>query len=535
MQLVELLEIPQLVDACSRNGFYDEAMELAIFVNSLERKHVLASEVRVGSSSSKTGGGYGVVQGIVDDVHVTLVDLRRQLLIQLSEESSLPKLLQILGVLRKLDSVLIDRQLEGEKHSSFSSVLSSDKSFGVIRENLMKRIETTLQMNFLEARSVWMERTIRDVLLGRSSRGRASHGVSDREVSNTSTSAGNTVLGPYGRGIELLEACRSSWFSVVTQYNALFAESVGEYSSKSLLSCWLENQLQGFEVELKELLVKIDEGPSVRSLIEQCYSFSDRMSQVGCDFSNRIDLIFEDVVFSRIGNTWRSCLSSFKHMVEMEKCMVEVEDGLVEQMMPLYLQQDSGNGNEESSATSSQTSLSSALMSYPPLAYLMNSFLTGMNFLRDCPLLSLRDALLTLIEDIFRDLCHFLVMSSDGIRRKGHKFANNESTSYQEVGTHSDERMDQVYALKLIDEVIPYSLECFRLIFNACDGGGDFQRKSDAQFVENTKDIEIICRDILANGGLVLTITTSSSALSANMDSTTHLSKKSSEYSGSEN
>ena len=50
MQLIELLEIPQLVDACARNGFHEEALELANFVNGLESRHLLATEMAVEST-----------------------------------------------------------------------------------------------------------------------------------------------------------------------------------------------------------------------------------------------------------------------------------------------------------------------------------------------------------------------------------------------------------------------------------------------------------------------------------------------------
>jgi hypothetical protein len=544
MQLVELLEIPQLVDACSRNGFYDEAMELAIFVNGLERKHVLASEVRVSSTSSDSNGGYGVVQSIVDDVHVTLVELRRQLLVQLAEEASLPKLLQTLGVLRKLDSILIDRQLEDEKHNNFNSLLHTEESFELLRNNLLKRIETTLQMNFLEARSVWMERSIREVLQGHSAYSRLTRPAEGNETATRQLQddvagggggggGGDPVLGPYGRGIELLEICRSSWYAIVTQYNALFAESVGEYSSRSLLSFWLENQLNILQEELKDLLVHIDEGPSVRSLIEQCYSFSDRMSQVGCDFSGHMIPIFEEVVLTRIGNTWTRGLSSFKQMVEMEKFMVEVEDGLLEQVIPLYLRQDqeeeegsgsgSGSGNVSGSDTLTASSThpspsSSGLMSYPPLAYLLNSFLIGVNFLRECPLLSLRDQLLALFEQVFRDLCNFLVLSGDDIKMKGKKFILDSPPAKDRHGSKSstqntvsyEENMDKVYASKIMDEVIPHCLDCFKLIFSSdpsqqlsSDSKNNLVNTGDLQFLTNIREVEESCRKVLVSGSLV--------------------------------
>ena len=517
MQLVELLEVPQLVDACSRNGFYDEALELATFVNGLERKHVLASEVRVGASDRS---GNDVVQSIVDDVHKILVELRRHLLKQLTEETTLPNLLQTLGVLRKLDCILIDRQLESEKHSSMRNLQLSEEAFDQMRSNLLKRIETTLQMNFLEARSVWMERSMREVLSGISIHNRltrlgdSSDGSLRHEPNARVTN--EQLLGPYGRGIELLEVCRSSWHAIVTQYNALFAESNGEYSSHNLLSFWLENQLKILQHEVKSLLVKIDEGPSIRSLIEQCYSFADRMGQVGCDFSRLITPVFEDVLHKRIKNTWNRGLSSFFHMVDHGKIMVEDEDGLVEHSVPLYLRQDADDshnkGGSENTAKPTGEMSSPDLMSYPPLAYLLNSFLTGLNFLKGCPLLSLRDRLITQLEEIFGELCMYVVRKREFIATNGkkHMLASSSMSSDDPKG-HTNEmcgkNMDKVYGALIVDEVITRCLDCMKVMYLPFNSMQNTTSKvsdnSDKYFISKIKEVDEGCRKLMSEGNLI--------------------------------
>jgi hypothetical protein len=382
LQLVELLEIPQLVEACARNGFHDEALELALFANSLERKYLIATEIRdqelpqsspaepqsktkepaAGSTGNQNGGsgGKNIVQSIVNDVHKTLSDLRCQLLQKLSEEAALPKLLTILSSLRKLDGILVDRKVSLESHRDHTNQqlhLQQGQGQGyhqIQSEILSKYVETSLQMTYLEARSVWIQRMITNVyqnsyhselqnrILQNSLEINAENHSSPALVRSPSASSSATNhLGSYGKGIEILEIYRSSWFSVITQFNALFLNSsspttpstsdptspVPSSSAASISSCppitllshWIHDQLQHFTQDIHCILHEIDEIISFKLFYEQVLLFSIRMSEIGCDFKDLVIPIFEKNLQQRIDKIWSQGVNQFKQMIFTEK------------------------------------------------------------------------------------------------------------------------------------------------------------------------------------------------------------------------
>lgn len=344
MQLVELLEVPQLVDACARNGFHDEALELANFVNGLERRHLLASEVK--SNNGKLRGGSGVIQTIVDDVHTTLSGLRQQLLLQLTENVALPKEISILATLRKLDGLLIDRHLSLGRHdldTGFSVNLSNaqqQQQREKLRQSLAQNSEVRLQMDFLEARTIWLHRSAeRSLYLHK-----PDEETKKADDKNANSLASKASLGPYGKAMEMLEIRRTAWFGVITQFNALFQDthnvkttssssnggggggtggpadcSLQTISPAMVLNAWATRQVNQLLRELQVLLPSIDDGASLRSVLEQSLFFASRMGQVGCDFSALLLPLFQEVMLGRLQREVAKGVENFKTMLLTER------------------------------------------------------------------------------------------------------------------------------------------------------------------------------------------------------------------------
>jgi UMP-CMP kinase len=135
----------------------------------------------------------------------------------------------------------------------------------------------------------------------------------------------------------------------------------------------------------------------------------------------------------------------------------------------------------------------SAVMTYPPLAYLLNAILTGLNYLRECPLLTARGALLAELVTVLRDSCAFFVgLASDvrvrgaryispidGVKQKDKMVKKPAATTGTGAGLQpgagseknlnslllEDQPMDKLYATAIAQDLVPHVLICFESVF----------------------------------------------------------------------
>ena len=194
---------------------------------------------------------------------------------------------------------------------------------------------------------------------------------------------------------------------------------------------------------------------------------------------------------------------------------MDMYDAPREQVVPLYLSQDPPASAADDSTLFASPAGSrkapdevvppSLLMTYPPLAYMLNALLTGLNFLREVPLVTAREAVLLELSRALVEMCSFVVGMSREIRAKGLKYIsggggssnnnNSSSSSSSTVGSAAaakgakqpsgrvarkdadaagtggttggtDQHLDFLYCRALAFDAIPHLLACFDHIFS---------------------------------------------------------------------
>jgi hypothetical protein len=139
--LLELLELPSLMDACVRSSLYEDALSIAAFANTLERRHLMDN----GELEHQKRGV--VVAGVISEIRRREADLRRQLIHRLRGDVTMPQCLEVVTALRRLNGVELERRGRGGGGGADADYL----------ESVHAAMELRLQVDFLEARDVWLE------------------------------------------------------------------------------------------------------------------------------------------------------------------------------------------------------------------------------------------------------------------------------------------------------------------------------------------------------------------------------------------
>ncbi|CAB1114659.1 unnamed protein product [Ectocarpus sp. CCAP 1310/34] len=264
--LVELLEVPQLMDACVRSDLMEEALSIATFASTLERRHRsrrVVPSAPVGSVGGDTAAkdepieGHlpGVIKMIVEEVRESARGLQERLVAKLRGPIQLTSCLQVVSCLRRLEILALEEKTEKKKQRQRALARQEDVDVkgsplknssgggdggsgskrevtameaakirgGGVSQRQLALVEMKLQVDFLEARDAW--------LADAASRA-GGHGggvdLQQQQQQQALGAAANTASsGPYQTLMDLIESCRSQWFEVATQFRAIFLSVEG--------------------------------------------------------------------------------------------------------------------------------------------------------------------------------------------------------------------------------------------------------------------------------------------------------------------
>ena len=247
--LLELLELPSLMDACVRSNLYEEALNIASLANSLERRR--GSGGTAAEANDTSAHSSKVVSHVVAQIRNRQEDLRRHLLHRLQGSVTMPDCLEVVTALRRLNSIDLELSQSNNTTATAATVVSAPQDSSspeTQQEHLYRAMEVKMQIDFLEARDVWLDSTT------------ATNSSPSTQSSSSSSSASSEDL------LDTIERYRTRVFEIATQFNAIFrannpgvtstttSSTAGTTSlsfnqmtsSADLLSLWACRRIQAF-------------------------------------------------------------------------------------------------------------------------------------------------------------------------------------------------------------------------------------------------------------------------------------------------
>ncbi|KAG7393835.1 conserved oligomeric Golgi complex component [Phytophthora pseudosyringae] len=423
LQLTELLEIPQLLEACIHNELFDSALDVIQFAN----------ETFQADENADTSRNV-VIDCLVREVAEMTSTMREKLLQKLREDLQLALCVRVVGYLRRLD-VLVEKD-------------------GVAAVRSLE-YEKQLKEEFLACRNVWL----------------------------SSLSRGISSSDPYQYIIQVIDIKRTSWFDMITQYSAIFGSENVDGKVDPPLCRWATTTVANFIHILMKQLPKIDDFSSIATILEQSLFFGGSLGRVGVDFRAVLVVYFEDHVLNLMTEYWRSACREFQENLNAHSLTASSGSSFsASSKTPIviasYRSSATGSGSNFAFASRPAATFSDGedyspprcLMSFPLLAEFTNVLLSSLNELRLCAISSLQNRLdkkyqsaigtmlLTIADFVKENGLDLLALTEESIGEGTHMTPRNARAA---ALTDSVRAMNEVIRA----ELVPYLLICFRRLF----------------------------------------------------------------------
>ncbi|CAH0691790.1 unnamed protein product [Spodoptera exigua] len=311
-KLLELLELPSLMREALNAEDYESALDIFTFVRNLSKRY---SEIPV-------------VQNTTSEIMTLWFETLYHLFNQLRYDLPLPQCLQILGYLRRANTVY--RSTDEDESSLYSGSNKNTVS------------ADGLHVHFLKARNAWFEKALEDA---------------------KNTEASERLLR------RIIELHRIHLFNVLTQHKSIFLSDSqeakirdDELSGTSALSCWLKLKVETLAKILNQDLPKEDEA-SFESLLNQCMYLCLSFGRVGADMRCVLTPLFRNNILMQ----FHSGLEKADNLFETQMRSYKVPSI---KNVPRPINESATTGPPEN------------LLDYYPLAEYCNGMLSVLNSMR---------------------------------------------------------------------------------------------------------------------------------------------------------
>ncbi|EFJ52509.1 component of oligomeric golgi complex 8 [Volvox carteri f. nagariensis] len=354
--IMELLEVPQLMDTCVRNGVYDEALDLQSFIS---RVGLLHPDVPV-------------VKLLLRQVAEVGRSMLQQLLGRLRTNIQLPECLRVMGYLRRIGAFseaelrLQFLQCRDEWISSLLSDLDDSDSYEYV-----KHLTDVHRLHLFDA--VMQYRAI--------------------FFDTAPTASAGAGVDPSAAPANLRET--------------------------AMLYSWVQHRVNLYLEQLRKHLPAITEGGNLASVIEHCMYCGSSLSRVGLDFQALLLPLFEACGLQLFATHLSSAVDGFNLRLESHKWVAMPTPVLGRGRTDRQHQHQAtaataageagegavGEGEAGAAATASAGTAAEdesgppyVIMEHLPLAVYVNGVLTALNELRHCALLSISKPLAGLLQ-----------------------------------------------------------------------------------------------------------------------------------------